>query len=683
MKKTSEAVRLACLVMGGALLAQQPPAMEDPLLKELEDILNTPVSLASKMSQRVELAPSITSVVTRSDIETFGARDLADVLQLIPGFQFGLDISNLVGVGFRGVFVHEGKVLIMIDGMTVNDLGFGNFSFFQSVPASMIQKVEVIRGPGSALYGGFAEMAVINVVTRRAGDLGGRAALSVGTLKGATPFAGGLDMAAPMAVALGSEASLAVSLGLMNGPTSTRHYVDNFGHGVDLDPANANRQWEHALVDARFGQVQVTYLHFKSSRMGQTGFDVLEPPNAYGRNLERNHMRYDGLRGVASFQPTEALKVEVVGEYASGTPVNTAQYSAALRGNRQGPGADLNRNRAEVAGAYTFTKESSLAFGVGYNQDNGRNVLKDGSPGLHADATGVMVYDRKEDGKYGYLQYTNQFDKFGVTLGGRYEDTTFGKASAPRVGLTYLDGPFNAKVLVGKAFRIPTTWQAYRFENPAPLTPEKATSVEVELGYRFNPNVILKGNAFRVKIENPLVSLVNFNYYKNSGNVVTTGFEGELQARYARWGLFSNVSFNKPTSDTSSIFLNQSQDQFLGFSRLKVVAGGYTMLGPVMVAPTVVHQSARSRQSDASAQDQLAKLNQGSGDFLLATSEVSAGTTLNLSLTWKDVRPGLDLRLLMHNLGDHESKVVQPFYGAQAPVPVDDRRVTAELLWRF
>ena len=116
-------------------LVAAPADQEDAETKALIELLNTPLSIASKSKQSSEDAPSIVSEITRKDIEVFGARDLSDVLQLIPGFQFTLDISGTVGLGFRGINVHEGKALLMIDGMGINDLGFGNFNFFGDLSA--------------------------------------------------------------------------------------------------------------------------------------------------------------------------------------------------------------------------------------------------------------------------------------------------------------------------------------------------------------------------------------------------------------------------------------------------------------------------------------------------------------------------------------------------------------------
>jgi len=131
------------------------------------------VTIASNVHQRQEEAASIVSVITREEIELYGARDISDVLRLIPGFEFGMDVNSLYGLFFRGAWGLEGKVLVMVDGLCVNELAYGVYNFIGTIPASMISRIEIIRGPGSAIYGGFAEVAVINVITMSGNELEG------------------------------------------------------------------------------------------------------------------------------------------------------------------------------------------------------------------------------------------------------------------------------------------------------------------------------------------------------------------------------------------------------------------------------------------------------------------------------------------------------------------------------
>ncbi|MDP2877492.1 MAG: TonB-dependent receptor plug domain-containing protein, partial [Holophaga sp.] len=157
------------LVCAFPMLGQEAKTMEDELLA----LLNTPVTVASQKAMTTRESPGIISLVTREEILTSGARDLLDVLRLVPGFDFASDIQGVVGPAVRGLWGFEGKVLLLVDGQELNETRYGTVQFGNHVPVDQIRQIEIIRGPGSAIYGGFAELAVINVVTRSGSDLNG------------------------------------------------------------------------------------------------------------------------------------------------------------------------------------------------------------------------------------------------------------------------------------------------------------------------------------------------------------------------------------------------------------------------------------------------------------------------------------------------------------------------------
>src|SRR5882672_6289793 len=137
----------------------------DPYEMSLEQLMNIKVS-ASKTNLSSRETPSIVSVITREDIRNMGARDLMDVLNQVPGMSFGADVQNTVGIGTRGNWGHEGKVLLLIDGNEMNEILYATTQFGQHYNISNIDRIEIIRGPGSSIYGGYAELGVINIITR-------------------------------------------------------------------------------------------------------------------------------------------------------------------------------------------------------------------------------------------------------------------------------------------------------------------------------------------------------------------------------------------------------------------------------------------------------------------------------------------------------------------------------------
>jgi outer membrane receptor for ferrienterochelin and colicin len=150
----------------------EPAAADDSLdalaADAAKDVLNREVGVASAKALSLRDTPGVVSVVSRADIAALGARDLVDLLNLVAGFQFGTDVQGVTGVLFRGVWGHEGKVLVLWDGFEINEQMYLTAPIENRFPIRAIDRIEIIRGPGSARYGGYAELAVINIISRGA-----------------------------------------------------------------------------------------------------------------------------------------------------------------------------------------------------------------------------------------------------------------------------------------------------------------------------------------------------------------------------------------------------------------------------------------------------------------------------------------------------------------------------------
>ena len=139
----------------------------------LEELMNVNVTVASHTPLTNRESPGIVTVITQDEIRKTGANDLMEVLKLVPGFDFGVDIQGIVGIGIRGNWANEGKVLMLIDGIELNEELYSTLQFGGHYPIEIINRIEIIRGPGSAIYGGNAEYAVINIITDQNSDFNG------------------------------------------------------------------------------------------------------------------------------------------------------------------------------------------------------------------------------------------------------------------------------------------------------------------------------------------------------------------------------------------------------------------------------------------------------------------------------------------------------------------------------
>src|ERR1051325_1966749 len=175
---------LSALLLGCALCARaadaganaKPRDLTELPLEALMDIEVPTVYGASKFEQKATEAPSSITVISSDEIKRYGYRTLADVLQSVQGFHVSYD-RNYAFLGTRGVNLGDfnSRMLLMVDGHRVNnDLTDGAFidtAFILDI--DLIDRVEVIRGPGSVLYGNNAFFGVINVITRKGRQIDG------------------------------------------------------------------------------------------------------------------------------------------------------------------------------------------------------------------------------------------------------------------------------------------------------------------------------------------------------------------------------------------------------------------------------------------------------------------------------------------------------------------------------
>ena len=142
---------------------------------------------AGRVEQRLSDVPTHTTVLTREDIEASAAQTVDDLLREVPGFSLFRRSSSLVanpttqGVSLRGIGPSGvSRTLVLLDGVPLND-PFGGWVYWSKVPLESIERIEVVRGGGSALYGNYALGGVINIITRKPQSTGLQGTLEGGT----------------------------------------------------------------------------------------------------------------------------------------------------------------------------------------------------------------------------------------------------------------------------------------------------------------------------------------------------------------------------------------------------------------------------------------------------------------------------------------------------------------------
>jgi outer membrane receptor protein involved in Fe transport len=631
----------------------------------LEDLLSIEVSVTTKKATGIRETPGIVSLITEEDIRNSGSRDLTEMLQLlVPGFAFGVDVEGVVGIGVRGLWAHEGKVLVMLDGQEMNDGMFATVPFGNHFPLDNIERVEIVRGPGSAIYGGYAGVAVINIITKTPNKTGGSASY-MASHTGKSFSHSNLSYGANY-VKDDLKIRLAGTYG--KGSRSDRDFTDYYGDSrsmsgaSELNVTNANLLLNYKKFN--FLTILDNY-HLTQIDL----WDALYP----NKPLDQ---RFNSYFAQAKYDFDLGTKITLAPKlnYKWQKPWNLNVYDENI--GEYTNNKEFNRVTAGLTG--TFTEGNfNLISGVEYTYDalvmpsvvheyeetfnNGKNELTYSNLALYGQ--GVLE-----------TFFAN------ITLGARYDKTSeYGGAFVPRIGLTKAFNKFHVKAMASQSFRVPGGILPNRIPvgNPA-ITPEKGTNFEFELGYRLPFNTWIVVNGFDVSFDKVIIYNAegSLGYYTNSGKIGTRGVEAEVKHVSEKWLANFNIAYyQRKKSDTDNSFsVPVNENLFLGFSPIRV--NGlitYKLTRNISISPSVSffgEKYAYTSFDEVNDVDVLTKLD--------------PITLINLNVRFKDLfTKGFTLEVGAHNILNKPFVLAQPYAGSHAPLPAMDRSFKVRMAYSF
>ncbi len=168
---------LAALLAAAGLFGSRAARAQDASRQDIDGLLSAPISGAAKYEQTARRAPASVTIVTADDIRSYGYRTLSEVLQWVRGFYVSYD-RNYTYIGVRGFSRptdYNNRILLLLDGHTLNENVFGAAQLGPELPIdlAMVERIEVIRGPSSSLYGTGGMLAVVNVVLKQGQQIHG------------------------------------------------------------------------------------------------------------------------------------------------------------------------------------------------------------------------------------------------------------------------------------------------------------------------------------------------------------------------------------------------------------------------------------------------------------------------------------------------------------------------------
>ena len=167
---------LAFLLLGSVPAWSLESQVGDLSSMSIEELMDVPITTASKKTEPMSRTPASVFVITHEDIERYGYRTPAEAIGQIIGLYCGTDHDyedvSVRGLGHTEEILNQ-RVLVLIDGHRMNELIWGYAPVGTDFPLDMrgVERIEVVKGPGSALWGTNAMLAVVNVVSKTAADI--------------------------------------------------------------------------------------------------------------------------------------------------------------------------------------------------------------------------------------------------------------------------------------------------------------------------------------------------------------------------------------------------------------------------------------------------------------------------------------------------------------------------------
>ncbi|HEY6937220.1 MAG TPA: TonB-dependent receptor [Terriglobales bacterium] len=541
-----------CLFFGWPTAWAQTPDLSQATLEEL---MNIKVVTASKYLQSSQSAPSLVTVVTADEIQKYGYRTLADVLRSVGAFYVTYD-RNYSYVGVRG-FARPGdynvRILLLVDGHRLNDSVYG-LAFVGSeflLDLDLVDRVEIIRGPSSSLYGTNAFFGVINVITKRGeqfkaaelsssvgsfGSYGGRATYGNRfhnldlLLSGTYYTSSGQDLFFPEFNQPANNYGVARNA---DDDRSRSFYAQLSLGNLSLRGAMVSR--EKGIPTASFGTVfnNPAVRTFDSVRSLDAQYYLSR--NGWDLSFRAFHdlYSYDGRY--------------VWWDSATSRPILNAD---GCRGEWWGGEARATRE---------LPAHNKLTAGVEIRHDARQDQFS-------YDVQPYWLY--VDDHRHSWIWALYAQDeirlsrKLLLNLGLRHDRyPSFGSTTNPRAALIFQPAAgANLKLLYGTAFRAPSAYELYYTGfslkgNPG-LVPETIRSFELIFEKEFSRHVRTAVSAYNNKIDNLISQTIDltdgFTVFRNLDRVRSNGLEVETAAKWLT-GLETRASYNlQRTTDRST-----------------------------------------------------------------------------------------------------------------------------------
>jgi outer membrane cobalamin receptor len=537
----------------------------------LEDLMNVEIVSASNKAEKLSDAPATVIVISRADIVKRGYLEMSEIFDDLPGMDIARSYGDTYSKNYwRGYRNSIGSpYLLMVDNIILNNLYFNEAEGISALPLSNVERIEIVYGPASSVYGPNAFMGVINVITRKNADTNGvsvRGKLSVGSLDQRIGDVNIFYKKDDMRISVTGRFDNGTTDGAVgaNYEYTKPGYLQNrrlWGTLLDNPNLAGNPLSPHQNngIDARIflGNTEVGFL-MNSMRTGygyEYPTDKVQPNAVWSRPQYSVHLRHV-QEFSSNFSSTTLMR------YRQSDISNDSYFVEGYAGNSRGDRvvdvsfwqALCNSMSLYQDFNYSVTKELSFNAGVKYERKDlskaydvvyGSSVSPDSianklypfpvpPSAIQQYQNRILVFDEGVylQGKYRFQKLFGAEDEHNFTLGIRLDNNSvYGQARTLRVGYVGNFGSFGVKALYGEAFQEPTPRQLFggwrgAGSDPA-LKPELSNTLEGSVSYTLqNFSALL--SVYSVNNQNTIVNVSSGAQNLGSRNVL--GADVHLQA---------------------------------------------------------------------------------------------------------------------------------------------------------
>ena len=527
----------------------------------LEQLRALKVTSASLHDQNLEDAPASITVITAEEIRKFGYRTLAEALSWVRGFYATSDYSY-AAIGIRGFSLpgYDTRYIVMINGHDAAENIVESTFVGNDFPLDLdlVDRIEIVRGPSSALYGSNGMLATINVITKRPRDVHGTA------IRMETGSLGERKMEANTAVALGQTANLLVSASVFNNAGAHQLYISeldtaqtNFGRAIDMD----GEKGYHAFADLTWGNWEALVV---------AGDRIKIQPVSWGDTVFNDRgTRVEDSRGFLELSYTRDLPGDRTLTW------RTSYDAYRYRGIYHYPADDGVEDYREhdygdwIGSKFTYrlpdSKTGHLTLGTEVRIDlralqNAFDVEPQQQQLLWVNRrdryAGVFAQQEWELGRHWEMNLGLRFDRSWLK----------GNALSPRVAAIYKPSTkTDLKLMYGRGFRHPSTYDMFyddgvtQIGNPS-LRPETTDTYEFDIEHTLTRRLRTSASAYNYRVNN-LVEQVftpaGLIQYVNADRVRANGISFELFLHLpAGIDLASSLEFQRAVFGSGAVLPN-------------------------------------------------------------------------------------------------------------------------------